>query len=292
MKSEGKKTPSPLRYLCGILAVWTVLVGFSKFAGGRAGSGSIRIPAAALLLIVIPAAVFAISRFGTLCAYMRSHSGALRRGTALLCALALSLSAFTLPAEAAVSGSLSDSNIDWSESEISAGTPGKGTATGNTASSSWAASDTQITGTVTPAESSETSGGGCNGSTTTYYYSSEATSTLTITNQSTEKSLLTFSYTVPSAGTLTIDGEKQTKASSFSKTLDPNGTVLIKLTTAASPASSASSNPSAYAASATLSNLSLTSLNRDISVTFAQPAHGSYTVKAGSTALKVGETYT
>lgn len=292
MKSEGKKTPSPLRYLCGILAVWTVLIGFSKFAGGRAGSGSIRIPAAALLLIVIPAAVFAISRFGTLCAYMRSHSGALRRGTALLCALALSLSAFTLPAEAAVSGSLSDSNIDWSESEISAGTPGKGTATGNTASSSWAASDTQITGTVTPAESSETSGGGCNGSTTTYYYSSEATSTLTITNQSTEKSLLTFSYTVPSAGTLTIDGEKKTKASSFSKTLDPNDTVLIKLTTAASPASSASSNPSAYAASATLSNLSLTSLNRDISVTFAQPAHGSYTVKAGSTALKVGETYT
>lgn len=292
MKSEGKKTPSPLRYLCGILAVWTVLIGFSKFAGGRAGSGSIRIPAAALLLIVIPAAVFAISRLGTLCAYMRSHSGALRRGTALLCALALSLSAFTLPAEAAVNGSLSDANIGWSESEFSAGTPGTGTATSNTASSSWAASGTQITGTVTPAESSATSGGGCGGSTTSYYYSSEATSTLTITNQNAEKSLLTFSYTVPSAGTLTIDGTAQTKASSFSKTLDPNGTVLIKLTTQAKPALSTSSNPSAYAASATLSNLSLTSLNRDISVTFAQPAHGSYTVKAGSTALKVGETYT
>ena len=292
MKSEGKKTPSPLRYLCGILAVWTVLIGFSKFAGGRAGSGSIRIPAAALLLIVIPAAVIAISRLGTLCAYMRSHSGALRRGTALLCALALSLSAFTLPAEAAVSGSLSDANIGWSESEFSAGTPGTGTATSNTASSSWAASGTQITGTVTPAESSATSGGGCGGSTTSYYYSSEATSTLTITNQNAEKSLLTFSYTVPSAGTLTIDGTAQTKASSFSKTLDPNGTVLIKLTTQAKPALSTSSNPSAYAASATLSNLSLTSLNRDISVTFAQPAHGSYTVKAGSTALKVGETYT
>lgn len=292
MKSEGKKTPLPLRYLCGILAVWTVLIGFSKFAGGRAGSGSIRIPAAALLLIVIPAAVFAISRLGTLCAYMRSHSGALRRGTALLCALALSLSAFTLPAEAAVSGSLSDANIGWSESEFSAGTPGTGTATSNTASSSWAASGTQITGTVTPAESSATSGGGCGGSTTSYYYSSEATSTLTITNQNAEKSLLTFSYTVPSAGTLTIDGTVQTKASSFSKTLDPNGTVLIKLTTQAKPALSTSSNPSAYAASATLSNLSLTSLNRDISVTFAQPAHGSYTVKAGSTALKVGETYT
>lgn len=293
MKSEGKKTPSPLRYLCGILAVWTVLIGFSKFAGGRAGSGSIRIPAAALLLIVIPAAVFAISRFGTLCAYMRSHSGALRRGTALLGALALSLSAFTLPAEAATVGSLSDSNIGWSESGFSAGTPGKGTATGNTASSSWAASGTQITGTVTPAESSETSGGGCGGgSTTTYYYSSEATSTLTITNQSTEKRLLTFSYTVPSAGTLTIDETVQTKDSSFSKALDPNGTVLIKLTTSATPASSTSSNPSTYAASVTLSNLSLTSLNRDISVTFAQPAHGSYTVKAGSTALKVGETYT
>lgn len=292
MKSEGKKTPLPLRYLCGILAVWTVLIGLSKFAGGRAGDGSIRIPAAALLLIVIPAAVFAISRLGTLCAYMRRHSGALRRGTALLCVLALSLSAFTLPAEAAVSGSLSDANIGWSESEFRAGTPGKGTATTNTASNSWAASGTQITGTVTPAESSETSGGGCGGSTTTYYYSSEATSTLTITNQNAEKSLLTFSYTVPSAGTLTIDGKAQTKASSFSKALDPNGTVLIKLTTAASPASSASSNPSTYAASATLSNLSLTSLNRDISVTFAQPAHGSYTVKAGSTALKVGETYT
>lgn len=293
MKSEGKKTPSPLRYLCGILAVWTVLIGFSKFAGGRAGSGSIRIPAAALLLIVIPAAVFAISRLGTLCAYMRSHSGALRRGTALLCALALSLSAFTLPAEAAVSGFLSDANIGWSESAISAGTPpDKGTATGKKASSSWAASGTQITGTVTPAESSETSGGGCGGGTTTYYYSSEATSTLTITNQSAEKSLLTFSYTVPSAGTLTIDGRAQTKDSSFSKTLDPNGTVLIKLTTPTNPASSTSSNPSAYAASATLSNLSLTSLNRDISVTFAQPAHGSYTVKAGSTTLNVGETYT
>lgn len=293
MKSEGKKTPSPLRYLCGILTVWTVLIGFSKFAGGRAGSGSIRIPAAALLLIVIPAAVFAISRLGTLCAYMRSHSGALRRGTALLCALALSLSAFTLPAEAAVSDSLSDANIGWGESEFSEGTPGKGTATSKTASSSWAANGTQITGTVTPAESSETSDGGCGGgSTTTYYYSSEATSTLTITNKSAEKSLLTFSYTVPSAGTLTIDGTAQTKASSFSKPLDPNGTVLIKLTTQAKPASSASSNPSTYAASATLSNLSLTSLNRDISVMFAQPAHGSYTVKVGSTALKVGETYT
>ena len=293
MKSEGKKTPLPLRYLCGILAVWTVLIGFSKFAGGHAGSGSIRIPAAALLLIVIPAAVFAISRLGTLCACMRSHSGALRRGTALLGALTLSLSAFTLPAEAATSGSLSDTNIGLSESAFSAGTPGKGTATNKTASSSWAANGTQIIGTVTPAESSETSGGGCGGSTTTHYYSSEATSTLTITNQSAEKSLLTFSYTVPSAGgTLTIDGTAQTKASSFSRTLDPNGTVLIKLTTSATPASSTSSNPSAYAASATLSNLSLTSLNRDISVTFAQPAHGSYTVKAGSTTLKVGETYT
>lgn len=292
MKAEGKKTPSPLRYLCGILAVWTVLIGFSKFAGGRVGSGSIRIPAAALLLIVIPAAVFAISRLGTHCVYIRSHSGALRRGTALLGALTLSLSAFTLPAEAAKSGSLSDANIGWSESEFSAGTPGTGTATSNTASSSWAASGTQITGTVTPAESSATSGGGCGGSTTSYYYSSEATSTLTITNQNAEKSLLTFSYTVPSAGTLTIDGTVQTKASSFSKTLDPNGMVLIKLTTQAKPALSTSSNPSAYAASATLSNLSLTSLNRDISVTFAQPAHGSYTVKAGSTALKVGETYT
>lgn len=292
MKAEGKKTPSPLRYLCGILAVWTVLIGFSKFAGGRVGSGSIRIPAAALLLIVIPAAVFAISRLGTLCAYMRSHSGALRRGTALLCALALSLSAFTLPAEAAVSDSLSVANIGLSESEISAGTPGTGTATEKIASSSWAASGTQITGTVTPAESSVTSGGGCGGSTTTYYYSSEATSTLTITNQSAEKSLLTFSYTVPSAGTLTIDGEPKTKDSSFSKTLDPNGMVLIKLTTQENPNSSTSSNPSAYAASATLSNLSLTSLNRDISVTFAQPAHGSYTVKVGGTALKVGETYT
>lgn len=294
MKAEGKKTPSPLRYLCGILAVWTVLIGFSKFAGGRVGSGSIRIPAAALLLIVIPAAVFAISRLGTHCVYIRSHSGALRRGTALLGALTLSLSAFTLPAEAAVSGSLSVANIGLSETEFSEGIPpGKGTATNKTASSSWAADGTQITGTVTPAESSETiKGGTCGSDTTTYYYSSEATSTLTITNQSAKESLLTFSYTVPSAGTLTIDGKVQTKASSFSKTLDPNGTVLIKLTTQANPASSTSSNPSDYAASATLSNLSLTSLNRDISVTFAQPVHGSYTVKAGSTTLKVGETYT
>ena len=294
MKSEGKKMPSPLRYLCGILAVWTVLIGFSKFAGGRAGSGSIRIPAAALLLIVIPAAVFAISRLGTLCACMRSHSGALRRGTALLGALTLSLSAFTLPAEAAVSNSLSDANIGLSESAFSAGTPGKGNATGNTASSSWAASGTQIIGTVTPAESSQkTDGGTCGSDTTTYYYSSAATSTLTITNRSTKKSLLTFSYTVPSAGgTLTIDGTARTKASSFSKTLDPNGTVLIKLTTPAKTNPSTSSNPSAYAASATLSNLSLTSLNRDISVTFAQPAHGSYTVQVGSTKLNVGETYT
>ena len=293
MKAEGKKTPSPLRYLCGILAVWTVLIGFSKFAGGRVGSGSIRIPAAALLLIVIPAAVFAISRLGTHCAYIRSHSGALRRGTALLGALTLSLSAFTLPAEAAKSGSLSVANIGWNETAFSAGTPGKGTATNKTASSSWVANGTQITGTVTPAESSETLDGGCGGSsTTTYYYSSEATSTLTITNQSAEKSLLTFSYTVPSAGTLTIDEKVQTKASSFSKTLDPNGTVLIKLTTSANPTSSTDSNPSAKAASAKLSNLSLTSLNRDISVTFAQPAHGSYTVKAGSTTLNVGETCT
>ena len=295
MKSERKKTPLPLRYLCGILAVWTVLIGFSNFAGGRAGDGSIRIPAAALLLIVIPAAVFAVPRLGTHCVYIRNHSGALRRGTALLCALALSLSAFTLPAEAAVDGSLSDANIGWSESAISAGTPpDTGDATGNTASSSWVAtSGTEITGTVTPAEFSKTTdGGACGSDTTTYYYSSAATSTLTITNRSAKESLLTFSYTVPSAGTLTIDGTVRTKASSFSKTLDPNGTVLIKLTTPAKPGSSTSSNPSAKAASATLSNLSLTSLNRDISVTFAQPVHGSYTVNVGSTKLNVGETYT
>lgn len=293
MKSEGKKTPSPLRYLCGILAVWTVLIGFSKFAGGRAGSGSIRIPAAALLLIVIPAAVFAISRLGTLCACMRSHSGALRRGTALLGALTLSLSAFTLPAEAAKSGSLSDTNIGWDETAFSEGTPGKGTTASKAASSSWVASVTQITGTVTPAESYTTTSGGCSNDKTTYYYSSEATSTLTITNQSTEKSLLTFSYTVPDHGTLTIDGTVQTKASSFSKTLDPNVTVLIKLTTPTNPASKeGSSNLNAYTASATLSNLSLTSLNRDISVEFAQPVHGSYTVNVGSTKLNVGETYT
>lgn len=296
MKSEGKKTPSPLRYLCGILAVWTVLIGFSKFAGGRAGSGSIRIPAAALLLIVIPAAIFAISRFGTLCACMRSHSVALRRGTALLGALTLSLSAFTLPAEAAtVSSSLSDSNIGWRESELNAGSlptdpegkPVNGTPTSKSVSSSWTADGTRITGMVTPTEYSTK-----NNCMTAYSYSKEAASTLTITNQSTEKRLLTFSYTVPSAGTLTIDGAKQTKASSFSKTLDPNGTVLIKLTTSATPASSKESNPSGNAASAILSNLSLTPLNRDISVTFAQPAHGSYTVKAGSTWLKVGETCT
>lgn len=291
MKAEGKKTPSLLRYLCGILAVWTVLIGFSKFAGGRVGSGSIRIPAAALLLIVIPAAVFAISRLGTHCVYIRSHSGALRRGTALLGALTLSLSAFTLPAEATVSGSLSVANIGLSESGFSAGTPGTGDATANTASSSWDASGTQIIGTVKPAESFKTESG-CSGDKTTYYYSSEATSTLTITNQSAEKSLLTFSYTVPSAGTLTIDGTVQTKASSFSKTLDPNGTVLIKLTTPTNPTSKEDSNPNVYAASATLSNLSLTSLNRDISVTFAQPVHGSYTVQVGSTPLKVGETCT
>lgn len=293
MKSERKKTPSPLRYLCGILAVWTVLIGFSKFAGGRVGSGSIRIPAAALLLIVIPAAVFAISRLGTHCVYIRSHSGALRRGTALLGALTLSLSAFTLPAEADVDGSLSVANIGWNETAFSEGTPGEGKTKEKAASSSWVANGgTQIIGTVTPAESSTTETDSCGKSTTTYYYSSAATSTLTITNQNAEKSLLTFSYTVPSAGTLTIDGTVQTKASSFSKTLDPNGTVLIKLTTQAKPALSTSSNPSAYAASATLSNLSLTSLNRDISVTFAQPAHGSYTVKAGSTTLNVGETCT
>lgn len=294
MKSERKKTPLPLRYLCGILAVWTVLIGFSKFAGGRVGSGSIRIPAAALLLIVIPAAVFAISRLGTHCVYIRNHSGALRRGTALLGALTLSLSAFTLPAEAAKSGSLSDANIGWSESDFSPGTPGEGDTPGNSASSSWVAtSGTQITGTVTPAESSTTKTDSCGKSTTTYYYSSAATSTLTITNQSAEKSLLTFSYTVPDHGTLTIDGTVQTKASSFSKTLDPNVTVLIKLTTPTNPASKeGSSNLNAYTASATLSNLSLTSLNRDISVEFAQPVHGSYTVNVGSTKLNVGETYT
>lgn len=293
MKSEGKKTPLPLRYLCGILAVWTVLIGFSTFAGGRAGDGSIRIHAAALLLIVIPAAVFAVPRLGTHCVYIRNHSGALRRGTALLCALALSLSAFTLPAEADVKDSLSDANIGWSESDFSPGTPpDTGEATGNTASSSWVVtSDTEITGTVTPAEYSETSGSGCN-KTTIYNYSRGATSTLTITNRSAEKRLLTFSYTVPSPGTLTIDGEPQTKASSFSKPLDPNGMVLIKLTTSAKPGPSTTPNPSAYAASAILSNLSLTSLNRDISVTFAQPAHGSYTVKAGSDMVKVGETCT
>ena len=209
---------------------------------------------------------------------------------AFLCTLVLALLAVTLPASAANIQGLENPDIGLSENGCQEGTPpgldGQNQSTPR--DSSWTAAGTEITGTVKPAEYK-----GKHNLLTRYQCEGAASSTLTITNASSDVSLLTFSYTTPtSSGTLTFSHESDAASNgAYRAMLNPGDSVSVTLTTTSSTERNRKSNQAQYITTVKLTDVKLESLNQDISVTLVPATNGSYTAKVGGTALKVGETY-
>lgn len=220
----------------------------------------------------------------------RTAPEALRRGVAFLCTLVLTLLAVTLPASAANIQGLENPDIGLSENGCQEGTPPglDGQDQSTPRDSSWAAAGTEITGTVKPAEYK-----GKHNLLTRYQCEGAASSTLTITNASSDVSLLTFSYTTPtSSGTLTFSHESDAASNgAYRAMLNPGDSVSVTLTTTSSTERNRKANQAQYITTVKLTDVKLESLNQDISVTLVPATNGSYTAKVGGTALKVGETY-
>lgn len=220
----------------------------------------------------------------------RTAPEALRRGVAFLCTLVLTLLAVTLPASAANIQGLGNPDISLSENGCQEGTkPGLNSQNQSTPrDSSWTAVGGEITGTVKPAEYK-----GKSNHLARYQCEGAASSTLTITNVSSDISLLTFSYTNPSAGgTLAFSHESDAASDGTYRTmLNPGDSVSVTLATISSTERTRETSQTQYITTVKLTDIKLESLNRDISVTLAPATNGSYTAKVGGTALKVGETY-
>ena len=222
------------------------------------------------------------------------RTAALRRGIAFLCTLVLTLMAVTLPAKGAnVEGKLGDSNIGLSHNDYQPGNKPTLNArvekSGYSSSLFWKAyNNTSIEGELKPQEYT-----GVKSKKTYSCCESGASSTLFITNQSTEKMLLTFSFTVPSTGTLSIDGTIYENNSTYSGELDPQQSISVVMTTEKNPQMCGlfDSNQSKYVVTTRLSNIKLESPHRDVKVNLVPTTHGSYTAKVGGTPLDVGKTH-
>ena len=289
MNREGKKPNLILCCAASALGVWALALVLALM-NASAPPWALKAVLAGVFLAAAAGAAL-LNRARLRAAYL-CRRAALRRGTALLCTCALALSLGTAVPARAVEGSLTVAGIGLSD-VLNEGTRPSDGSGGRGSTASWNASGTTIAGSVTPGYTSATSGGGCGGSTTTYYYYSSAATTLTLTNNSGEEAILSFDYTLPgNGGALSIDGASRASAGSFSKTLPAGGTVSVVLATTASPNSTSSESAGSYTASTTLSGVSLTPVNADVSVTLsAVTVGGSYTAKAGSTTLTVGQTY-
>lgn len=223
----------------------------------------------------------------------KTAPAALRRGMVLLCTLVLTLMAVTLPASAKLTGSLTDKNIYLTESLFNEGTKESfnlypAPETTGQASCTWSRKDTTVIGTVIPEETNgrpyfKSKGFWCN---------TGASSTLTITNNSGKKCLLSFSYTIPEHGTLTINDQEKLSPSSYSKELEDGGSVKVTLTTPTSAQAEKSSSQSKYTATTTLSDITLAPLDQKVSVEFVSASNGSYTAKIGSESLEIPQTCT
>lgn len=226
----------------------------------------------------------------------KTAPAALRRGMVFLCTLVLTLMAITLPASAALTtNSLTNRNIGLKETETEnyggdkAYTLAGGSVT-NQPKYSWDAKSTTINGSVMPTEQKAFIIGYGWGR---QCYKS-ACSTLIITNNSDKRCLLTFSYTNPTnGGTLSFDPASDASSGLYQKELAPNASVSVKLTTTGSTEAQKTRNSiqHLYAATTTLSNISMKPLDENVSVTLAPASNGSYTAKIGGTALEVGKTY-
>lgn len=211
----------------------------------------------------------------------------LRRGMVFLCTLVLTLMAVTLPASAALTGTpLTDKNIYFTEGTFNEGTKDSIKRENKTWSggSSWEVVGSEtIQGTVKPKEWYNNLQG-------QYTCYQNANSSLTITNKSGKECRLTFSYTVPANGTLSINGIDKGIEGSYGDTILPDKSVTVKLTT---PKTDWQDDrcQEMYTATTTLSNISMKPLDENVSVTFAPAINGSYTAKAGSELLTIDQTY-
>lgn len=231
----------------------------------------------------------------------KTAPAALRRGMAFLCTLVLTLMAVTLPAEAALTNSLTDkSNIGLTEGASNKGEQsyqllGNDDTLGMKIS--WDAKSTTITGSVAPTEQKSYKawypGVSESGWGKTCYKS--ASSTLIITNTSGKSCILSFSYTTDAmnGGTLTFAPAPAGGANNgtYTATLKPKDTVKVTLTTAKETRWHKDSCQKIYTATTRLSNIQLKPLDENVSVTLKPAANGSYTAKAGDTPLAVGKAH-
>ena len=218
----------------------------------------------------------------------KTAPAALRRGMAFLCTLVLTLMAVTLPAEAAnqIEGELRVPGISCTyDSDDGYGGVLYPRENKRSCNYIWNADDRTITGTVKPQE---------------YYYKYNssytcyegASSTLTITNKSGKECRLTFSYTVPANGTLSINGgNNRLTEGSYDGTLAHGKSVTVTLTTP-TKTDWHKKKPcqEMYTATAKLSNITLAPLDQTVSVEFVEPTNGSYTAKIGSESLTIPQT--
>lgn len=220
----------------------------------------------------------------------KTAPAALRRGIAFLCTLVLTLMAVTLPASAKLTDNRDDKTIDLTEGDFNEGTQpfDKYYEQSSPSDRIWVANGKTISGTVKPREDRKTYG-------KKYQCYKGANSTLIITNRSGKAGILTFSYTAPTTGTLTIgddNGDNNYSGSgTLTKELPVDGKVTIKLTTAMNTTQHSKSTPNEYIAEAKLSNIEFKPI-QDITVTFMKPTNGSYTVTADNVPLKYDTPYT
>lgn len=224
----------------------------------------------------------------------KTAPAALRRGIAFLCTLVLTLMAVTLPAEAAPISGLTDGNIGLTVSDFNGGKKEefilypKPNTTGKAARGTWSPNDRTVIGTVIPEETYGRPYFKEKG----YWCNTAASSTLTITNNSDKKCLLSFSYTIPKHGTLTIDGDPKLSPTPYSKELEKDGSVKVTLTTPTSAQAEKSSSQDNYTATTTLSSITLKPLDENVSVEFVKPTNGSYTITVDNAPLEYDKPYT
>lgn len=305
MKRKQRKKNAAMQYAVAALGAWIVVLGLGLALPSDSSSQIypryVTIPIGVVVAAVLLGLCIAFRFHKTLYWAFQRHRTDLRRCGAFLCVFALVVPlTMVQKAEAAnVSGNLTDQSIGLSYDFI------KGTASyGNIAtqgSYSWIAEGTKLVGTITPTSTSLTykGSGGCDEEATAYYYYEEETSVITISNNSSETRMLSFDYSKPTVGTLTIDGTEVTTDGSFNKQLAAAEAIQVTLATPSFPLSgslakpgTAENTPEIYTTSTTLSNVTLTPINAQINVHLEIPNGGRYTSKAGSDSLTVGESYT
>jgi len=204
---------------------------------------------------------------------------------AALCVLMLFV-ALSPVSHAAVSGSLSNASIVFS-AEDTAGSKQQSTNVADM-SASWTASGTTITGTVTPGSSSKASWGG-----TTYYPDKSAKSVLTLTNNSGEEAVLSFSYSATTnSGIVEFSSNASLNGNTVAASLKSSESVQVTLTTAAQPSSNKNSdNRESYSTTVTISGLALTPLNANLQISIKEVSGGDFTVSDSNTTKVEGENF-